>query len=319
MQFHTAKLFLYQTAFFERSLQQNPSLHLSTLCEGLESAKSFMDLYLWLPPKSEQNLTNSEWMQISFGLTLAAKFAVVSKDPTVEPQTRDLRRQLNIDNLFRHLELRLGALVGRNDDGTRRKDIFAHYENRVRRIKTWYERMCRATGSPDSPSSQENVRQLPQHVQQNQSQIQHNQQQIPQEQPQMMAPQQHVQHQQQHPSHSTNPPMASPSAYAQQQQPTMAYTSNTSMPTTDLASVNMTTLSPPQYNTTTGYTPVPTIAFPDLMTAPGWDNLYDIPMMDSEWMYSAAPGMPQMNLGASPASDITWGSSPATLMRADSL
>ena len=31
MQFHTAKLFLYQVAFFERSLQHYPALHLFKL------------------------------------------------------------------------------------------------------------------------------------------------------------------------------------------------------------------------------------------------------------------------------------------------
>ena len=152
MQFHTAKLFLYQVAFFERSLQHNPSLHLRTLCEGLEAAKTFLDLYLWLPPKSEMNLTNSEWIQVNFGMTLAAKFAIVSKDPSVESQTRELRHRLNVDHFFRHLSLRIGALVGRSDDGSPQWDTFAYYEHRVRKVQNWYERMCRATGH-ESPSS----------------------------------------------------------------------------------------------------------------------------------------------------------------------
>jgi hypothetical protein len=290
MQFHTAKLFLYQVAYFERSLQQSPSLHLSMLCEGLESAKAFMDLYLWLPPQSEQNLTNSEWMQLSFGLTLAAKFAVVSKDPSVEPQTRERRRQLNIDNVFRHLILRIGALVGRDADGTRRKDIFAHYENRVRRIQTWYERMCRATGS-DSPTVQSNLQQqLPPPIpSQNQTQAQ-------------MIPQQQATY----PFHP---------AYTQQPTMTYAATNSSTTSTTDLASVGMTTLSPSQYVASTGYAPVPSIAFPDLMTAPGWDNLFDIPMMDSEWVWAnPTQPLPQTGLATSPTSDGTWRSSPASGM-----
>ncbi|KAJ4377462.1 hypothetical protein N0V83_000287 [Neocucurbitaria cava] len=153
MQFHIAKLFLYQVAFFERNLQHSPALHLNILCEGLEGAKSFLDLYLWLPPKSEMALTNSEWIQLSFGVTLAAKFAIVSREPNVETHTRDLRQRLNIDSVFRHLALRIGALVGRSGEGNKQKDIFFHYEQRVRKIQKWYERMLRATGA-ESPVSQ---------------------------------------------------------------------------------------------------------------------------------------------------------------------
>ncbi|KAJ4293388.1 hypothetical protein N0V90_008671 [Kalmusia sp. IMI 367209] len=145
MQFHTAKLFLFQAAFFERNLQQSPTMHLNILAEGLEGAKAFLDLYLWLPPKSEMALTNSEWIQLSFGVTQAAKFAIISKAPAVEVQTRDLRHRLNIDHVFRHLTLRIGALVGRAGEGDKKKDIFYHYEQRTRKIKNWYEKMTKAT------------------------------------------------------------------------------------------------------------------------------------------------------------------------------
>lgn len=259
MQFHTAKLFLYQVAFFERALHHNPSLHLATLCEGLESAQSFLDLYLWLPPKSEMNLTNSEWIQLNFGVTLAAKFAIVSKDPTVEPQTRDLRRRLNIENVFRHLSLRIGALVGRTDDGQRQKDVFAYYEHRVRKIQTWYERMCRATRS-DSPGHQ------PVHTM-----------------PPPQAPAVHSA-----PLGSSNPTQygtTSHSVYVSQ--PTMAYPTTSS--TTNAASgIGMAPTLADSASYTSTYGNMPTLAFPDLMNAPGWDMLFDIPMEDSTWLYDSA-------------------------------
>jgi hypothetical protein len=283
MQYHTAKLFLYQVAYFERSLQQNSVLHLNTLCEGLEAAKAFFDLYLWLPARSEQNLTNSEWIQLSFGTTLAAKLAVVSKDPSVEPQTRELRHQMNIDNAFRHLVLRIGALIGRAEDGTRRKDIFAHYENRVRKIQNWYERMCRATGSDSPPNRNTNVHQMPTQGSQDPNQLLSQPHTIPPNQPQNMPP----------------PAYSQPSA--------MAY-SNGPISTTPLAGVGMTSMSPAQY--TTGYSAIPTIAFGDLMTAPGWDMPFTIPMDDSAWMFDPTAGYPGVNMAnqASPPSDGTWGS-----------
>lgn len=284
MQFHTAKLFLYQVAFFERSLQHNPALNLTTLCEGLESAKAFLDLYLWLPPKSEMNLTNSEWIQLNFGVTLAAKFAIVSKDPNIEPQTRELRHRLNIDNVFRHLSLRIGALVGRSDDGSRQKDIFAYYEHRVRKIQNWYERMCRATGS-DSPSSQPtHTLPLPGPSTQDQSG------QLLTQPVTLRAP----------PPQYASVPATGYSPVSPQ--PPMTYSNGPS----PVSSVGMT---PTQSHYTTGYTPAPMLAFPDLMNAPGWDMPFTIPMEDNSWMYDPAVGYPSVNMN-SPPSDGTWGSPP---------
>ncbi|KAF2113637.1 hypothetical protein BDV96DRAFT_601122 [Lophiotrema nucula] len=279
MQFHTAKLFLYQVAFFERNLQHHPALNISILCEGLESAKSFLDLYLWLPPKSEMALTNSEWIQLSFGVTLAAKFAIVSKDPNVELQTRDLRHRLNIDNVFRHLALRIGALVGRAGEGNKQKDIFYHYELRVRKIQNWFEKMVRATGS-DSPMSQ---------------------------QASMMAAQNAAQSQRsQHPHSSSagstpSSHVSLPSTGYQPQQQQMGY-AHPQMASAPMASTGMAPMT--SYST---YNSAPILAFPDLMAAPGWDMPFTIPMEDNAWVFDVPAGYQGMNV-ASPPSDGTWGS-----------
>lgn len=261
MQFHTAKLFLYQVAFFERSLQHNPALHLQTLCEGLESAQAFLDLYLWLPPKSEMNLTNSEWIQLNFGVTLAAKFAIVSKDPKVEPQTRDLRKRLNIEKVFRHLSLRIGALVGRTDNGQRQKDVFAYYDHRVRKIQTWYERMCRATGS-GSPETQ------PIHTV-----------------PPPLAPAVHTAPL--GPSNTTQYGATAHPAYVPQ--PAMTYP-NSTLSTDPSSSMGTASLSSAPY--TIAYGNMPMLAFPDLMNAPGWDMLFDVPMENSDWFYDPTAAFP---------------------------
>jgi hypothetical protein len=69
-----------------------------------------------------------------------------------------------------------------------------------------------------------------------------------------------------------------------------------------VASVGMTQISPSysQYNQG------PTIAFPDLMNAPGWDLPFTIPMEDS-WVFDVSQGYQAMNM-PSPPSDGTWGS-----------
>lgn len=299
MQFHTAKLFLYQVAFFERGLQQSPAHHLPMLVEGLEGAKSFLDLYLWLPPKSEMALTNSEWIQLSFGVTLAAKFAIVSKDPSVEADTRDLRHRLNIDNVFRHLALRIGALVGRGGDGNKQKDIFFYYEQRVRKIQKWYERMIRATGA-DSPVSQ--AAGLQSQASANGYQRASPQQPHGASAGRPSAAPSHI------PvsatfSHQQPQIYSQPLPYQGDQLPLTSYQQPTHG--APMAAVGMTPMS-----TYPSYSPVPTIAYPDLMNAQGWDNMFSIPMETDAMIFDVSQGY---GLGmASPASNASTWDSPST-------
>ncbi|KAJ8113430.1 hypothetical protein OPT61_g4427 [Boeremia exigua] len=287
MQFHTAKLFLYQVAFFERKLQQSPYLHLNILCEGLEGAKSFLDLYLWLPPKSEMALTNIEWIQLNFGVTLAAKFAIVSRDPHVEAQTRELRDRLNIDHVFRHLTLRIGALIGRAGDGNKQKDIFYHYEQRTRKIQNWYEKMIRATGTASPPRAA----------------------------------------QQQLASQASPPASISPSgvplsATFSHQQP-QSYTAPINYPDYSLPqnvgqqpmqpstqaqpmeAVGMVPLSSYQQ-----FSPTPAIAFPDLMMAQGWDSMFAIPM-EHDPLFDTSQGY-GLGMASPPSDGSSWTDSPAS-------
>jgi hypothetical protein len=296
MQFHTAKLFLYHVAFFERHLQQAPGLHLNIICEGLEGAKSFLDLYLWLPPKSEMALTNTEWIQLSFGVTLAAKFAIVSKDPEVEPHTRDTRHRLNIDNVFRHLALRIGALVGRAGEGNKQKDIFFYYEQRVRKIQKWYERMIRATSS-DSPEGQASAPNIHQRASPPQSQGPYSH--PPSATNSNVPVSATYSHQQPQGYAQSMPYQHQPMAMTHQQMP--QYMQHQISPQLPLATVGMTPMS-----TYASYSPVPSVAYPDLMNAHGWDNMFTIPM-EHDAIFDVSQGY---SLGmASPPSEASWDSS----------
>jgi hypothetical protein len=317
MQFHTAKLFLYQVAYFERNLQQSPAMNLKILCEGLESSKSFLDLYLWLPPKSEMALTNTEWVQLSFGVTQAAKFAIISREPGIEQQTRDLRHRLNIDHVFRHLALRIGALVGRAGEGNKSKDIFSYYEHRVRQIQKWYERMIQATAIHPAPAPAAVTKQ-------------------------QAAPDNHqgIPPSQAHRSYVSPPAVTSsqvpvsatfshqqPLGYAQsnhysqeflqitpyQQTPSQTtvyqpdpYQTTTYQPTPQNSSTGSMGLTP--ISSYSSYSPVPTIAYSDLMNAQGWGNMFTIPM-ETNPIFDVSQGY---GLGmASPPSEASWDSSSA--------
>lgn len=315
MQFHTAKLFLYQVAFFERNLQQHPSLHLNILREGLEGAKAFLDLYLWLPPKSEMSLTNSEWIQLSFGVTLAAKFAIISKEPGIEPQTRELRHRLNIDNVFRHLALRIGALVGRANDGEKQKDIFFYYEQRVRKIQKWYERMLRATGA-DCQSSDAFTKT------QSQSPSSSYQQQnppLPRNSPSDALSTMSVNvplstslsHQQPQSCTSSLPYTSEPLSDASYQAQLSSRQTHSAAPSYQESSYQapMATVGMLPMSTYQSYSPVPSIAYLDLINAKGWDNMFTIPMEQDALIFDVSQGY---GLGmASPPSDASsWESPP---------
>lgn len=303
MQFHTAKLFLYQVAFFERNLQQSPALHLNIICEGLEGTKSFLDLYLWLPPKSEMALTNTEWIQLSFGVTLAAKFAIVSKDPAVEPQTRDLRHRLNIDHVFRHLALRIGALVGRAGEGNKHKDVFSYYEQRVRQIQKWYERMIQATGA-DSPSIQtvaphSKTTTGHRHVSHSQGQSAYN------DPPSAISSNVPVSATY---SHQQPQGYAQSLAYQQQAMPVVHQQMPQQMPHQISPQPSLSAIGMAPMSTYSSYSPVPSVAYPDLMNAQGWDNMFSIPM-EHDAIFDVTQGY---SLGmASPPSEASWDSSSA--------
>lgn len=279
-------------------------MHLKILSEGLEGAKSFLDLYLWLPPKSEMALTNPEWIQLSFGVTQAAKFAIVSQMPAVEAQTRELRQRLNIDHIFRHLSLRIGALVGRAGEGNKQEDIFYHYEQRTRKIRNWYEKMTRAVTpkrTSDLGLDASLLYRKPLHGQ----------------------------------PHSTSPPYESSASSTRassvqattqelsqiplsttllhQQPPQGVSTQNRPMSgdfsqpllsnTYDVPAIELGMMPVDAYST---YGDAPWMAIPDLMNAPGWDSPFAIPMEDMSWLVDPSQGYRGMNQASSP-SENSWG------------
>ncbi|KAB2572698.1 hypothetical protein DBV05_g8648 [Lasiodiplodia theobromae] len=173
MQYHTAELFLYQSALVDWSMLSLPSssssdptpsssaangssspLHLEVLCAGLSASKSLLDAYLSLPARAETAFNNSEWIQLSFGLTVAARLAVASTTlvvvdrSSVEQQQivstmSQLRAALSMSNALRALAQRIGALASAMSQGTTEMqqgdNVFAQYEQRVRRIKQWFD------------------------------------------------------------------------------------------------------------------------------------------------------------------------------------
>lgn len=279
-------------------------MHLNILSEGLEGAKAFLDLYLWLPPKSEMALTLQEWVQLSFGVTQAAKFAIVSRSPAVEAQTRELRHRLNIDHIFRHLALRIGALVGRSGEGNKHKDIFYHYEQRVRKVQNWYEKMTRATEAHSPDAQHTGGRQYQTSPPNAHSQSHGTPSSYASSTQPSPLPQPHQQPQQ--PQQTSQIPLSATFSHQQPLQTLGSQLAPASLPDAGFEVSTSVGMVPMGSYSTSQYGDVPSIAFPDLMSAPGWDTLFAVPMEDMSWLADLGQGYGGMNAASSP-SEGDWG------------
>ncbi|OOG00510.1 hypothetical protein ASPCADRAFT_125531 [Aspergillus carbonarius ITEM 5010] len=155
MQFYTAELYLCQITLFDhKPSAQKPrvdsSFQIEALRMGLAAAKALLDHYLCLPLRSEVAFNNAVWIQIGFALTLACKLVVAGSDPAVHPHTVELCRALDISNKLSRCILRIQALVTSSMDATGDRDVFYHYEKRLKRVQWWFEN--RALSGPKNES-----------------------------------------------------------------------------------------------------------------------------------------------------------------------
>lgn len=139
MLYRTTELFLCQAAFFDNNALLDVSFHVDLLCSGLAAAKAMLDFYLSLPVYAEMTFNNSEWIQLGFAVTVAARLTVASCHRAIDPQTRHLRQSLDLANVLRQIYLRVGALATPQVDANGNRDMFYHYGQRVRRIQSWCE------------------------------------------------------------------------------------------------------------------------------------------------------------------------------------
>ncbi|KAJ5628484.1 hypothetical protein N7490_010712 [Penicillium lividum] len=142
--FYAAELSLCQIAVFDhnRNAQDthNYSSHqIDALCMGLSVSKTLLDFYISLPLRHDVAFNNAMWVQLGFAATLACKLAVAAMHPSIQPHTADLCRALNISSLLSKCILRIQALVTSDMDASGDRDVFYHYEKRLKRVKWWFE------------------------------------------------------------------------------------------------------------------------------------------------------------------------------------
>ncbi|GIJ85101.1 hypothetical protein Asppvi_003956 [Aspergillus pseudoviridinutans] len=143
MQFYTAELYLCQITLFDRKTPNDSmfwsSLRVEALSVGLVAARQFFQFYLALPWRSETVFNNTQWVQGGFCLTLAAKLSVAASDSSINRQVAKFRDSLDMSLILQQVILRVQALVTPLVDARGERDVFYHYENRLKRLQLWYE------------------------------------------------------------------------------------------------------------------------------------------------------------------------------------
>lgn len=144
MQFHTTELYLCQVTLFDYkpntpSRKLGVSFQIEVLCIGLKAAKRFLDFYVSLPLRAEVGFNNTGWVQIGFVLTIACKLVITACEPSVYSHTADLCRSLDLSILLNKCILRIQYLITSHMDASGDRDVFYHYEKRIKRVQWWYE------------------------------------------------------------------------------------------------------------------------------------------------------------------------------------
>lgn len=143
MQVHTTDLYLSQITLFDRKTPHDSMfwslLRIEALSVGLTAARHLLQFYLALPLRSETVFNNAQWVQIRFCVTQAAKLSVAASDPSIDQQVAKLRDSLDMCMMLQQVILRVQALVTPLVDARGKRDVFYHYENRLKRLQWWYK------------------------------------------------------------------------------------------------------------------------------------------------------------------------------------
>lgn len=136
-------MYLCQISLFDQKRSQPHSawtqFRLEVLCHGLMAAKSLLDFYMSLPLRAEMTFNNSQWIQIGFALTLASKLSVESSDAAIYDQTAEYRDSLRMSSILRNAILRTQVLITPHTDVQGDRDVFYHYEQRLKHLQWWHD------------------------------------------------------------------------------------------------------------------------------------------------------------------------------------
>ena len=118
---------------------------------GLAAAKTLLDFYICLPLRCDLAFNNATWIQLGFAVILACKLVITAMEPSVHPHTAELCCALDISNVLSRCILRIQALITSDMDASGDRDVFYHFEKRLKRIQWWFENRA-LSGRNNEPS-----------------------------------------------------------------------------------------------------------------------------------------------------------------------
>ncbi|PYI31468.1 hypothetical protein BP00DRAFT_370740 [Aspergillus indologenus CBS 114.80] len=153
MQYHTVELYLCQVTLFDHKPRSEHHQHdspfqIEALRLGLTAARTLLEFYVSLPLRQEVAFNNAGWVQLGFAVTLACKLVVAAADPRIHPHTVDLTRALNLSNMLSRCIIRIQALITSQMDARGDRDVFYHYEKRLKRAQWWFESRSLSRSQP---------------------------------------------------------------------------------------------------------------------------------------------------------------------------
>jgi len=147
IQYHATELFICQCNFPDTvpgigALNLNvpwSTQRLDALSNGLVAAKAMMISFLSMPPTSAHSLNNSVWIQINFGITIAARIDILTaSNLDIREDTSHLRRFLDVTDLLQQSALRLESLSWHVTDEVGERNVFYQFLDRIRHMQAWH-------------------------------------------------------------------------------------------------------------------------------------------------------------------------------------
>lgn len=128
---------LDQLANSGHALPLNPHV-VQWLTESMMSVKALLSFFAIVPSDSIPAISNTEWITLYCGMSLAARMDIVSRHPSIVHATRSVRNSLQLQHVLRQAVLRLEAVTGEDVDDTGDRDAFFHLLQRAKQVEDWY-------------------------------------------------------------------------------------------------------------------------------------------------------------------------------------
>lgn len=108
------------------------------LTESMISVKSLLSFFAVVPSENIPAISNTEWITLYCGMSLAARMDIVSRHASIFQATRSVRNSLQLQHVLRQAVLRLEAATSQDVDDYGDRDAFFHLLQRAKQVENWY-------------------------------------------------------------------------------------------------------------------------------------------------------------------------------------